>query len=858
MFDRRKREEELERELRNHLDLEAEEHGGDTWAARRALGNVGRIQEETRESWGYRWLDRLAQDLRYGVRVLAKNRSFAAVAIVTAALGMGANTAIFSVIDAVLLHPLPYRDADRLVSPVAVRSDGPLQENVADYQYAAWRDEAKVFDGVAAYSVLRYTVTGAGDPEELRVGIVTPGFLRLLGVSPAMGRDLTAADAAPRGGTVALISHALWTRRFQADPAILSRGLTMQGKPYTIAGVLPRGFEFPENLDVNVLVAMTEPEAQERSVVYFYRSLARLKPGVPVSRAVSDVAVIDQRLREANPRKLWARTDLVGLHDRLVGNVRPALVVLAGAVALVLLIVCVNISNLLLARALARQKEIAVRIALGAGRARVFRQLMTEGLLLALAGGIGGLAVAVAGVRLLRAIAPEGVPHIDNAHVGGVVLAFNFAIAVGAGILFGLAPLRSASRLDPETALKQASRSASGARQHRRLEGLLVVAETAFALMLLAGAGLLLRTFAGLTAIAPGFQPENVVTARVSLPYWKYKTPDRQRAFVDELLARTAGGPGVEAAGAVAVLPYGGWMLKGQLRVEGRPPEASGADEADVSINYTAGDYFRAMGVRVIEGRAIDPSDTAGRPPVAVINQALANRYFPGRSPIGARVQLERMPRVEVVGVIANVKQGGLASEAGMEMFQAAPQLKGFGAATSIAVRSTADPRVVLPWLRAQITAMDHDLPPAEVETMRQRMAALMNTQVFVMRLLLLFAGIAIALAAIGIYSVLAYSVERRTHEIGIRMALGARRGHIVGMVVGRGFLLASAGAALGIIGSLAVTRYLKSLLYGVTPHDPVTLAAGCAVVVAVALVAAYLPARKAVDQDAAATLRAE
>jgi predicted permease len=857
MFDRRKREEELERELRNHLDLEAEEQGGDAGAARRALGNVGRIQEDTRESWGYQWLDRLAQDLRYGLRMLAKNRGFAAVAIVTAALGIGANAAIFSVVDAVLLHPLPYRDGERLVSPVAVRNDGPIQQSVTDYQYAAWRDEAAVFDAIAAYTNLRFTLTGGGDPEEVGVGLVTPGFLRLLGVAPAIGRDLTAADAAPRGGTVALISHGLWTRRFQSDPAILSRGLTMQGKAYSIAGVLPRGFEFPENSDVSVLIAMTEPKAQIGSVTYFYRSLARLKRGVTAARAASDLGVIDERLRTANPKKTWARTEVVGLHDRLVGNVRPALVVLAGAVGLVLLIVCVNISNLLLARALARQKEIAVRIALGAGRARVLRQLMTEGLLLAIAGGVGGLAVATAGVRLLRAIAPEGVPHIDNARVGGAVLAFNFAIAVGAGILFGMAPLRGASRLDPETALKQASRSASGARQHRRLEGLLVIAETAFALMLLAGAGLLLRTFAGLTAISPGFQPDNVATAKVSLPYWKYKTPERRRAFFDDLLGRLRSGPGVDAAGAVAMLPYGGWMLKGEIQIEGRAAEASG--DTDVIVNYTAGDYFRALGIRPIEGRLTDASDGPGRPPVAVINEAVARRYFPGVSPIGARLQAAGATTwLEVVGVIPNVKQNGLASEAGMEVFQPITQVKGNGIANAIVVRSTADPRVVLPWLRAQIASMEQDMPPAEVETMRARMAALMNTQVFVMRLLLLFAGIAIALAAIGIYSVLAYSVERRTHEIGIRMALGARRGHIVGMVVGRGFLLASAGAGLGVVGGLAVTRYLKTLLYGVTPHDPATMAAGCAVVVAVALVAAYLPARKAVAQDAVATLRSE
>jgi predicted permease len=860
MFERRKREEDLERELRNHLELEAEEQGGDVWAARRALGNVARIQEETRERWGYQWLDRLAQDLRYGVRVMAKNPGFAAVAILTAALGIGANTAIFSVIDAVLLHPLPYSDAERLVSPVAVGGDTMIRPAVTDYQYAAWRDQAAVFDGLAAYTSRRFTITGGGDAEELRGAVVTPGFLRVLGVAPAIGRDFSSADAAPRGGTVALISHSLWTRRFGGDPAILSRVMTLQGKPYTIAGVLPRSFEFPENAEIGLLVAMAEPGGQPGGATYFYSTLARLKRGVTIARAEADLGMIDQRLQAAYPKKRgWSRTQVLGLHDRLVGNVRPALVVLVGAVGLVLLIVCVNVANLLLARAIARQKEIAVRMAIGAGRGRVLRQLMTEGLLLALAGGAGGVAVAIGGVRLLRAIAPPAVPHIDNAQVGGLVLAFNFVIAVAAGVLFGLAPLRSASRVDPETVLKQAGRSAAGAKQHRRLEGLLVIAETAFALILVAGAGLLLRTFVGLTAISPGFQPENVVTAQISLPYWKYATADRQRAFFDELLERVRSGPGVGAVGAAAILPYGGYMMASPLEVDGRAKEQVGKEPENVAVNYTAGDYFRAMGIPILAGRATGAADGPARTAIAVINQAVARRYFGGVSPLGARIRAAGVTDwLEVVGVVGDVKQGGLASEARMEIFQPAAQVKGYGTASSLVVRSTADPKVVLPWLRAQIAGMDKDLPPADVQTMRARMAALINSQVFVMRLLVLFAGLAILLAAIGIYSVLVYSVERRTHEIGIRIALGARRGQIMGMVVGRGLRLACVGAMLWTAGGLALTRYLKSLLYGVTPHDPATLAAGCSVVIAVALLAAYLPARRAVDQDAAATLHAD
>jgi putative ABC transport system permease protein len=508
------REEDLGRELRSHLELEAEEQMDQhrsaedaAYAARRALGNTALIQEATREAWGGMWLDRLAQDVRYGLRSLKNNPGFAAVAILTAALGIGANTSIFSMVDAVLLRPLPYRDASRLVSPVNIGKNNFLGLGVADFQYATWRTEAQVFEEASAYSGRQFTITGGGEPERLRAQAVTPGFLGVLGVRPAIGRDFTSADAAPRGGRVALIAYSLWTRRFGSDSSILSKQITLDGKAYSVAGVLPREFEFPENSDVSLLVAMSEPPEQPGNGTYFYSVIARLKAGVPAERAEKDLALLNRRLEAAYPKRFGSRagaqTRVVGMQEKLVGNVKPALLVLSGAVALVLLIVCVNISNLLLARAIARQKEIAVRLALGAGRGRVMRQLLTEGMLLAIAGGAAGLAVAFGGVRLLRAIAPAGVPHIQNAHLSGTVLAFNAGIAVLSGMLFGLAPLRSVSSFDPEAALKQTARSATGSRNQRRLEDLLIVSETAFALILLAGAGLLLRTFAGLTAIAP-------------------------------------------------------------------------------------------------------------------------------------------------------------------------------------------------------------------------------------------------------------------------------------------------------------------------------------------------------------------
>ena len=866
---RNRREADLERELRAHLELEAEEQEEAhltpeeaRFAARRALGNPALIQEDTREAWGGMRLDRFVQDLRYGCRMLKRKPGFAAVAILTVALGIGANTSIFSVVDAVLLRPLPYRDADRLVSTVNVGKDSFLGLNVADFQYGTWRDHAGIFDGIAVYTGRQFTLTGGDEPERLKAQAATPGYLRTLGVAPSIGRELTAADASPRGGQVALISHPLWIRRFGGDASVTSKTMTLDGKPYSIAGVLPPGFEFPENPQASILIAISEPRAEPGNGTYFYSVVARLKRGITSERAEADLALINRRLEAAYPKKFGgsragAQTRVRSLHDRLVGNVRPALLVLSGAVALVLLIVCVNISNLLLARAFGRQKEIALRIALGAARGRVLRQLLTEGMLLSFSGAAGGLAIAYGGVKLLRAIAPEGVPHINEAHISGSVLAFNLAIAILSGLIFGLAPMREASAGAPDAALKTSSRA--GSPKHGRRENFLIVSETAVALILLAGAGLLMRTFAGLTAIAPGFKPDNLVTARLTLPYWKYATPDRQRAFREELLARIQNGPSVVAAGAIACLPYGGSLMTGALEIEGTPAPKPQENADDVAVNFADGDYFRSVGIPILQGRALDASDAAGRPAVAVVNEALARRFFPSASPVGARIRGAGVSGwVEIVGVAGNTRQGGLTSEPRPEFFQPAAQSESGASAQTVTIRSTADPRVLIPWLQARIAELDKDLPVPEVETMRSKMAVLVASQRFVMRLLALFAAIAITLAAVGIYSVLVYSVERRAQEIGIRVALGAKRADILALVLGRVLRLSLAGSIVGIAGGLALTRYLESLLYGVTPHDPATLAGGCAVVVLVSLAAAYVPARRAVNRDAVASLRAE
>ncbi len=835
-------------------------------AAIRQFGNVTAARERFYESGRIMWLDELRHDLRDALRAFRRSPGLTALVVFTLAIGTGANTAIFSAVYAVLLRPLPYPHAEQLVrlADFSDRAEVLGLNPPPDFQYAAWRDQARIFQGIAAYRIRRLTITGTGDAEQLQAAQVTPGFLRTLAVAPFIGRDVSAGrDDGDAGHGVAVLTYSFWRTRFGGDRAILSKRLTLDGKPYSIAGILPPEFEFPGTVDVRLLVGMPEPAAPPDGAVYFYPVIARLKPGVAVQRAQADLRLINRRLGPSERRMLGrfklSDTFVTGLHDQIVGDVRPALLLLAGAVGMVLLIACVNVSNLQLARAITRQREMALRIALGAGRGRILRQLLTEGILLALAGSTAGLGLAFGGVRLLAAIAPPGVPHLQDAGIGAIVFAFNVGVAVCAGILFGLAPLRFASATDPDIALKEAGRTASGSRPHRRLENLLVVSETALALILLSGAGLLLRTFAAYNAIEPGFRADDVYVAPLVLPHWRFPG-ERQQAVLGALLQSVRSGPTVEGASLVSSVPYT-LSMTAPLEIEGRPRRDRTASDADhVAVNSAAGDYFRVMGIPVLQGRAIDESDRAGRTAVAVVNETLARHFFSDGHAVGSRVRVGAETRwLEIAGVARDVKQnGGLASVPRAEIWVAAAQEEDGCSAWTLVVRSPSDPNRLVPWLRSRIAAVDRDLPQPEVRSMRSRMAALIGSQIFVLRLLATFAAIACALAAVGIYSVLAYSVERRHHEIGIRVALGANRSRVAGLIVGRGLRLAVAGAALGFAGAIGLTRYLNSLLYGVTPHDPVTLAAACALLVCIALGAAWLPARRAMNQDAAAVLRAE
>lgn len=863
LFRRRADESEMDREVAAHLALLAEdfERSGMApseahHAALRAFGGVELAREASRDARSFVWIEQASQDLRHALRSFTKSPAFALGVILTAALGIGANASIFSLVHAVLLQPLPYRDADRLMTIAG----GPT----GDFRYGAWRTQATVFDGMAAYMGRRHIMTGSGEAEQVLAHVVTPTFLSVLGVAPVLGRDFDNGDAQPRGGDKALISFRLWKNRFNGDANVTARGLQLDGKPYTIIGVLPRDFAFPDKTQPALLLAMSEPPPQPTGAVYYLKVIARLKPGVNPDRANRDLSLIDAKLKLAFPKQFsrgprGAPRQLQSLREGLTGDARPALLVLWVAAGLVLLIVCANILNLLLARGLSRQRELAVRMALGADRARVARQLLTEGMLLSVAGGATGLAVAGFAVPGLLAMAPADVPQLADARVNSTVLFYTTGITMLVGLAFGLWPIRGLSGVQGRLALKQASRSLTASREQRGLESVLVVCEAALAFILLTGAGLMIQTLTTMTAIPPGFDPSNVVTGRLSLPYWKYAESGRSPVEkVAEIMTKLRDGPGVESVGAVAALPYGGFVMSSGLEIAGQPPLPEGEE---VPVNFAAGEYFQTMRIPLLAGRTWDRGDTAGRPAVSVVTEELVRRYFHGqaRAAVGARIRVKGVtPWLDVIGVVGDVKQAGLATPPKPMVYQPAAQSESGDSASTIVVRSSADPRVLLPWIRSLVLSLDTDLPPPDLATAQANITGLLASRVFLMRLLTAFAIVAILLAATGIYCVLAYSVERRLKEIGIRMALGAQSGQISAMILRRAVMLALGGTAVGVAGGWGLGRYLEASLYGVTPHDPATFAAGASLLLLVGVAAGYLPARAAAQQDVLSVLKIE
>jgi putative ABC transport system permease protein len=812
------------------------------------------------------------QDLRYSLRVIAKSPSFIAVAIVALALGIGANTAIFSVVDAVLFRALPYRDAGRLVwATNFVREQG--QNLVFADEYAGWRAQNHVFEGIAAYSAsAEYTLTGAGSPERLRGGKVTASFLDVLGMTPQLGRNFLAEEDRPGGPKAVLLSDAIWRADFGADPGVIGRVVAFDDSPYTVVGVLPRDFEFLDNNPADMLVpfqlADSSIQASNGQVMVRIQPLsvvARLRPEATVAGTVTELNTINKRVLANLPGNVKGLGDgeaqVFTLHDHEIGNVRPALLVLLGAVGFVLLIACANVANLQLARAAAREKEVAIRGALGAGRWRLARLLLTESSAVALAGGVAGLLLAAWIIRLIHRFAPANVPHLQGARLDLRMLLFTLAVSLLTGILFGLAPVLAAFRVSLNDTLKETGAQGGTGTGTRRAQRVLMVVEIALSFVLFIGAGLLVKSFRQLTAIQPGFDPQGVLTARVALPLDQYQAIDRQRTFFQQLVERLQALPGVASAGATASIPLRGNAMISTVDIEGQPPtDFSMSNVPTARMNAVTPGYFAALRVPLIEGRLLDDRDGANAPYTVVVNRAFVRRYFAKEDPIGKRFEAGLGPANggpqmwTIVGVIGDTKQRGLAGDIMPEATASALQWPRY--TMTLVLRTSVDPLSLVSAVRKQVSDLDKNLPLYGVQTMDDVLSAEVASQRFNAGALAGFAGLAVLLAAVGIYGVMAYAVSQRTHEIGVRIALGAERQNVLRMVLNQGLRLALIGVGLGLAASFALTRLMSSLLFGVRPSDPETFIVVTAALVAVALAACWIPARRATRVDPVIALR--
>ena len=866
LFRKEQLDQELDEEVRSYLEMLTDEKikAGMTpaEARRRAhleLGGTEQVKEKVRDVRVGAWLETLRQDLRFGARQLRRNPGFTIVAVLTLALGIGANTAIFSVVNAVLLRPLPYRDADRLVwitNFIPKRN----QTLVFDSDYASWQNQSQVFEGMAAYSRMQRTLTGRGDPERLQVGRVTAGFFSVLGVEPMLGRKFLPEEDRPGGSQVVVLSYGLWERRFGAERSVVGGSVTLDGNSYTVVGVMPAAFEFLANRKADLYIPFGLPgeiPLGGRSVK-LVNVIARLKMGVTGERAKVNLTIINRRLLSAYPKAYasWMagrEVRVVPLHDRLVGDVRLPLLILLGAVTFVLLIACANVANLLVARGVTRKKEMAIRAALGAGRLRLVRQVLTESVLLAAFGGAAGLLLAFWVMDLLPALGPKSVPHIENAVIDGQVLLFTLAVTAFTGILFGLLPVVAATKVNPNESLKERrAGGVVGVRGHLP-RSLLLVTEIALALVLLTGSGLLIRSFLRLTRIDPGFEARNVLTARVSLPFNFYREPHQQRAFFHDLIERVQALPGVSSAGATVALPLKGFLMSaGGVEIEGRPS----TEGVSTAVDKVSPGYFRTLGIPLLSGRFFNERDTSDAPRVSIVNQAFARQVFPDESAVDNRIQFADSGWVSIVGVVDDVKQRGLAIESSPEVFL--PYQQSPASHMALVIRTRSDPLNLVAAVRSQVQAIDKDLPVFDVATLEQHLSDLVASERFHAFLLGIFGGLALVLAAVGVYGVMAFSVVQRTHEMGIRMALGAERRDVLRLILGQGLLLIFIGLALGLAGSFALTRFLASLLFEVSATDPVTFVGGALLLACIALLACYIPARRAAKVDPMVALRYE
>ena len=872
-FARKKWEQDASDELRFHIEQQTGANiaaGMAPEEARREaalqFGAVEGVKEDCREQRRGFWLETIAADARYAFRMMRKNPGFAAIAILTLALGIGANTAIFSVVYAVLLKPLPYADPSQLVLVTEAKPQEGVELTGTSYpNFEDWRAQNNVFSELAADQAHDLTVTGRGEPFVVNTTVVTPEIFALLEAQPLLGRTFVSGDGKRGAAPVVILSENIWRSRFGADPKIVGSSVSLDKRSFTILGIMRSGFRAPTlSRNQDIWIPLVDDPLfgtwMARRGGHWARVIGRLKPGVSMAQAEADMEAIAGRLGKDFPEENAGWTIRVQpLQKAMVGDVKPALLVLLGAVALVLLIACANIANLLLARATSRAKEMSVRIALGAGRGRIVRQLLTESAALGLLGGAAGILVAYWGVQSLRSFLPAEMAQMKAIRVDGWVLAFALFLSVAASLVFGLAPALFAAGSDLQKTLREGAGrgGASGSRQKAR--SILAAAEIAVAMVLLVGAGLLVRSFISLTAVSPGFRTERLMKAEVSLPQFEYSTPAQWNAFANDLLARIQAEPGMRDSAIAIPLPLADGNVNLGFEIEGVAAAPSTNTRA---ADYVAAspEYFRVMGVPLLRGREFSRADVASTPRVAIISEAMARTYFPNEDPIGRRIIFGFPPDGdaprEIVGIVGDVRDVGLRQEPAAMMYVPYAQAPFWGAVvvtrSSLSLSSFADA------VRRDANAIDKDLPVTDIAAMPDVVNASVAQPRFQTVLLGLFGALALILAAVGIYGVISFSVAQRTHEMGIRMSLGAQPAQVLRLVMGQGARMALVGIALGAAAALGLTRLMRSLLFGVSATDPLTFAAVAILLVAVALAACYVPARRAMRVDPMTALRHE
>jgi putative ABC transport system permease protein len=804
----------------------------------------------------------MLQDLRYSVRVLARTPAFSVVAVLALALGIGANTAMFSVVNALLIRPLAYRDADLLVKINNWEGKANNESAVSPPGFADYRDQSHSFENVSAIylghnSALNFSEQG--EPERFEAGRVSANFFATLGVEPLLGRGFLPEEDQPGRNRVVVLSYGLWVRRFGADRELVGRDIRLNGQGYTVAGVMPRSFRW-ENHDLWTPLALApENFAPDQRGSEYLAVIARLKPDVSLEQAQADMNTLASVIKQNHPdfypaEESWG-VRVSSLQHEVVGSIRPALLILLGAVGFVLLIACANVANLLIARAAARRTEIAIRSALGAGRLDIIRQLLTESLVLALLSGGLGLLLAVWSLDLLIKLSGTNIPRAQEIGIDGRVLGFTLLVSLLTAILFGLLPAIQSSKADLQAVLKEGGRSSTGGKN--RVRAVLVVADVALSLVLSIGAGLLIRSFERIQGISPGFQPRGVLTMKLSLPSFKYREPNQVTAFYEQTLEKVKAIPGVESASAISDLPLSGSVHSGSFNIENRP-SAPGRDEPHADLRSVTPEYFETLKIPLLKGRYFTDQDTREGRPVAIIDESLARLYFPDEDPIGKRVEFQPGKPIwrDIVGVVGSVKHKGLDVDFKEKLYY--PHAQVSPPTMFLAIRVANDPMSVAAAVRDAVREVDGDQPVYKIMTMEQLVGDSLTQRRLSVVLLGSFAVVALILAAVGLYGVISYSVAQRTHEIGLRMALGAPQNDIFRMVVGQGMLLTLIGTGLGLAGAFALTRVMANLLFGITATDPATFALVPIVLAGVALGACVVPARRAMRVDPMVALRYE